>query len=381
MSDQQIASATAQYAQDLRTLSAITGEDAKSKMAAAKAAANQIAFQNKLAEMDPTVAAELERSMSAMTAQQKKDFMEMQLFGTVVNETGAIMMASNRGYANSMQQFNGAANEGSLTLEKASAIQAQNSQLALEDRKNLTAIGMAQAANGSFTEVANAGLDAMQNFQKFTTESVAAAKAATEGQKNTQDALTNSVQGSAKAADELRVAIQDKLTMAITKFAEYSEKILKSLDKTIKESSGEESSLNWGGAASGALSGAGTGAMIGGIAGPMGMAIGGAIGAAIGGGIGLMSGKANGGIASGPESGYMEKLHGMEAVVPLPDNKTIPVNITQAPATITNDNSELVGLLKELIAKTSSGHDKFDDMVKTLKDGVSVNNDILQSMS
>jgi hypothetical protein len=381
MSDQQIASATAQYAQDLRTLSAITGEDAKSKMAAAKAAANQIAFQNKLAEMDPTVAAELERSMSAMTAQQKKDFMEMQLFGTVVNETGAIMMASNRGYANSMQQFNDAANEGSLTLEKASAIQAQNSQLALEDRKNLTSIGLAQAATGAFTEVANAGLEAMQNFQKFTTESVAAAKAATEGQKNTQDALTNSVQGSAKAADELRVAIQDKLTSAITKFAEYSEKILKSLDKTIKESSGEESSVNWMGGASGALSGAGTGAAIGALGGPIGIAIGGAIGAAIGGGIGLMSGKANGGIASGPESGYMEKLHGMEAVVPLPDNKTIPVNITQAPATITNDNSELVGLLKELIAKTSSGHDKFDDMVKTLKDGVSVNNDILQSMS
>jgi hypothetical protein len=381
MTDQQIASATAQYAQDLRTLSAITGEDAKSKMAAAKAAANQIAFQNKLAEMDPTVAAELERSMMTMTAQQKKDFMEMQLFGTVVNETGAIMMASNRGYANSMQQFNDAANEGALTVEKASDIQAENSQLALEDRKNLTAIGMAQAANGSFTEVANAGLDAMQNFQKFTTESVAAAKAATEGQKNTQDALTNSVQGSAKAADELRVAIQEKLTGAITKFAEYSEKILKSLDKTIKESSGEESGLNWMGGASGALSGAGTGAAIGALGGPIGIAIGGAIGAAIGGGIGLMSGKANGGIASGPESGYMEKLHGMEAVVPLPDNKTIPVNITQAPATITNDNSELVGLLKDLIAKTSAGHEKFDDMVKTLKDGVAVNNDILQSMS
>lgn len=381
MTDQQIASATAQYAQDLRTLSAITGEDAKSKMAAAKAAANQIAFQNKLAEMDPTQAKQLTDSMATMTAQQKKDFMEMQLFGTVVNETGAIMMASNRGYANSMQQFNDAANEGALTVEKASAIQAENSQLALEDRKNLTAIGLAQAATGAFTEVANAGLEAMQNFQTYTKESVEAAKAATDGQKNTQDALTNSVMGSAKAADELRVAIQDKLTPAITKFAEYSEKILKSLDKTIKESSGEESSLNWGGAAVGALSGAGTGAMIGSAIPIIGNAVGAAVGAAIGGGIGLMTGKAEGGISSGPESGYIEKLHGMEAVVPLPDNRTIPVNITQAPATITNDNSELIGLLKDLIAKTSAGHEKFDDMVKTLKDGVAVNNDILQSMS
>jgi len=383
MTDQQIASATAQYAQDLRTLSAITGEDAKSKMAAAKAAANQIAFQNKLAEMDPTKAKQLTDSMMTMTAQQKKDFMDMQLFGTVVNETGAIMMASNRGYANSMQQFNDAANEGALTVEKASDIQAENSQLALEDRKNLTAIGLAQAATGAFTEVANAGLEAMQNFQTYTKESVEAAKAATEGQKNTQDALTNSVQGSAKAADELRVALQEKLTPAITKFAEYAEKILKSVDKQIKEANKEESGLNWGGAATGAVSGGLTGAAIGTAVPLIGNAVGAAIGATLGGAIGLFSGpgKAEGGISSGPETGYLEKLHGMEAVVPLPDNKTIPVNITQAPATITNDNSELVGLLKELIAKTSSGHDKFDDMVKTLKDGVSVNNDILQNMS
>lgn len=383
MTDQQIASATAQYAQDLRTLSAITGEDAKSKMAAAKAAANQIAFQNKLAEMDPTKAKQLTDSMGAMTAQQQKDFMEMQLFGTVVNETGAIMMASNRGYANSMQQFNDAANEGALTFGKASDIQAENSKLALEDRKNLTAIGMAQAANGSFTEVANAGLEAMQKFQTYTKDSVEAAKAATEGQKNTQDALTNSVQGSAKAADELRVALQEKLTPAITKFAEYAEKILKSVDKQIKEANEEESGLNWGGAATGAMSGAMLGGTLGSAVPLIGNAVGAAIGATLGGAIGLFSGpgKAEGGISSGPETGYLEKLHGMEAVVPLPDNKTIPVNITQAPATITNDNSELVGLLKELIAKTSSGHDKFDDMVKTLKDGVSVNNDILQSMS
>lgn len=37
-----------------------------------------------------------------------------------------------------------------------------------------------------------------------------------------------------------------------------------------------------------------------------------------------------GGIASGPDSGYMATLHGKEAVVPLPDGRTIPVSITNA---------------------------------------------------
>jgi hypothetical protein len=36
---------------------------------------------------------------------------------------------------------------------------------------------------------------------------------------------------------------------------------------------------------------------------------------------------ADGGVASGPTSGYMAELHGPEAVVPLPDGKTIPVRI------------------------------------------------------
>ena len=38
-----------------------------------------------------------------------------------------------------------------------------------------------------------------------------------------------------------------------------------------------------------------------------------------------ISGYSAGGIAKGPRSGYPAMLHGNEAVVPLPDGKTIPV--------------------------------------------------------
>ena len=40
------------------------------------------------------------------------------------------------------------------------------------------------------------------------------------------------------------------------------------------------------------------------------------------------TGKKMGGISRGPSSGYMELLHGTEAVVPLPDGKTIPVSLS-----------------------------------------------------
>lgn len=44
------------------------------------------------------------------------------------------------------------------------------------------------------------------------------------------------------------------------------------------------------------------------------------------------SGFRRGGIASGPESGYQALLHGMEAIVPLADNRSIPVSFRDAKA-------------------------------------------------
>ena len=41
---------------------------------------------------------------------------------------------------------------------------------------------------------------------------------------------------------------------------------------------------------------------------------------------------ANGGVVTGPKSGYPAELHGTEAVVPLPDGRTIPVTIQNAGA-------------------------------------------------
>jgi hypothetical protein len=42
------------------------------------------------------------------------------------------------------------------------------------------------------------------------------------------------------------------------------------------------------------------------------------------------TGYRDGGIASGPKSGYKAMLHGTEAVVPLPDGKKIPVNMQES---------------------------------------------------
>jgi hypothetical protein len=58
-------------------------------------------------------------------------------------------------------------------------------------------------------------------------------------------------------------------------------------------------------------------------------------------------GKANGGISRGPVSGYSEILHGTEAVVPLPDNRSIPVSLDSS--SITAAVNQQSGILAEIL--------------------------------
>jgi hypothetical protein len=65
---------------------------------------------------------------------------------------------------------------------------------------------------------------------------------------------------------------------------------------------------------------------------------------------------AQGGIASGPRSGYAAMLHGLEAVVPLPNNKKIPVEIKMPQIGMPNqpfggsDMPQMQGIEKSLSA-------------------------------
>lgn len=58
-------------------------------------------------------------------------------------------------------------------------------------------------------------------------------------------------------------------------------------------------------------------------------------------------GKALGGISQGPNSGYNEVLHGTEAVVPLPDNRSIPVSLDSS--SITAAVHQQTGVLSEIL--------------------------------
>jgi hypothetical protein len=58
-------------------------------------------------------------------------------------------------------------------------------------------------------------------------------------------------------------------------------------------------------------------------------------------------GAADGGVLSGPKSGYPATLHGTEAVVPLPDGKNIPVNMDTSALTAAMHHQS--GILNEIL--------------------------------
>jgi hypothetical protein len=154
LGDKEIAAETEKYARDLKLLSSLTGQDAKARMEQARQAANQLAFQNKLAEMAPEQAEAIKRSMALMTAEERKATMETVVLGSVVNKTGAVMMSMNEGFSRNVTEMSERIRSGTLTPEETARIRANNRELVLSQRGATQALAVGAMAAGKNTEMA-----------------------------------------------------------------------------------------------------------------------------------------------------------------------------------------------------------------------------------
>lgn len=236
-SNAQVAEQTQKYAENLRIITAITGEDAKKKMEETRNQANQLAFQQKLAGMDETKRQDIINAMGNMSKQQQMDYMDMINFGSIINTTGAVLASTIPEYGKSIRDSAEATRNGTLNDVKQRQINAAHHDTMTQQLIANTGTAAAGAAglSGVAADNATASMDQL-NFQKNqTAAAIKQADADRAAQEKTKDGLTQSVTSAEQAAMDLKIALQTILTPAIKDFANVSNKMLQSVKDTLKD--------------------------------------------------------------------------------------------------------------------------------------------------
>lgn len=358
----QVAKSTQEYATNLRTIAAITGEDAKKKMEESRRLTAQTAIRIKLQELEKTTPGILEKyqqAITTMTPEAQKAIGQL-MSGQAVTGTEAVQMAVDPSFQRLVEGTVAQLNSGRFSVEENQRLQAETNAEFLKNLKDNKDLGTAFIF-GKLQDLDKSFTSRIENANKVTEAAVEDARTRTESQKQTSDKLTESYINAAVEAQKLALKLQTLFDPFIASYAEVTDKMLEEINKTFEQinaeikkgkevSKGEsawETTKRVGGAA---LSAATTTAMIAAPAAQVAAMTGiGAVPAAVTAGVATVGagiigglkewfngkeGKARGGIARGPSGGFLEKLHGSEAVVPLPDGKTIPVHI-EAPVAAT----------------------------------------------
>ena len=370
--------ATMQYAENLRTIAAITGEDAKKKMEESRQLAAQAAFRLKLQELEkrqPGITQQVMQSMETMSPVMKQAVMQQIGLGVVVDKNANILMANSEGFANGVKGTVAQIESGRFNLEENQRLQGKSNDQFRDNLGNFKAISMAALAgvNGVAGEFDKTLTGQLLQSDKVTAKSVEEAQLRTKQQKDTQDQLTRTVVDAVQAGQDMAKELEQ---LAITELPHFRDAIQDTI-KFIRENIGtakkaadiaanpmshlgqDVGKVGFGITVLGGIV-AGLGALasatgIGAAAGIPMMSAGASMvsgGASAFGAGALMDavGFAGGGIAMGPNSGHLELLHGTEAVIPLPDGKSIPVEMS---GVMDGSNTELMRKIDQLMDSMS----------------------------
>jgi len=365
----QIAEATEKYATNLRIIANITGQDAKQALAQAEKKNQQYAVDAKLrkiaqetgqkdikAQFDAFIA-----TIEAVAPDQADAYRQMLVTSNQGMAGVTTNLAANMtGYTQTMDKTIQQMYTGAFSAGKALETQ---SGFAQKFSNNIDEIGDAvgiagQFLNGQSAEYAR-GYTELQSLMIKLQDPKAAIDAAEKRKEETNKA-TNDLLNAEIHAQRLRIEQEAILTGQLAQFAKVVDTILGSLEETVKKYMGQfkEKSIFDGvmhvlktagiGTAGGAGIGAARGAIVGGVGGSIvpgagtvaGAGAGALAGALTGGAYGLFSGAglgiydviqgnyAAGGIVHRPEIAMIGEGGNSEAVVPLPDNRSIPVKMT-----------------------------------------------------
>jgi hypothetical protein len=363
----QLATETQRYAENLRLISALTGEDAKAKVKQVQEQNNIAAFQAELSKMGPKQAAQMDAAMATMSELERKALRDRVIFhGAVINEEAAIMESTNSKSAAMGREMYLKFLAGTLDTKSVAEIQGKYSQDTIKQFQNNSALNIAAYAGGNaaITAVQQDQLFQFQRAQKIMSGTVDKIVADQEQAKQPGGKLTEGFVEASSAAQQLSVQLEEILLPLLTEYTSATGDMLKGLRKLIDMAYGkgptdkygqtqdqknlketrnqanpfttgpdfgksDEEIDQWVEERKKKNAGTPTASSMPQTSSP------------------TSKGKALGGISTGPVSGYTELLHGTEAVVPLADNRSIPVSLDSG--SITAAVNQQSGILAEIL--------------------------------
>jgi len=408
-SDKSVAAQTFQYSKDLKVLQELTGEDAKKKMEEARKETMAADIRARLLAKDPTGESlkRFQQVFATVPAELKKGFLEKVSSGgaAITDVSYNIAAAQNSAIGSYMENVYAATNNTALSASQAQDVATKAlttaGQATLQNSESMSTFAMAtrftadgtlQGANAIFTSFIEAGV----NIKAGATET---ARGIIDSLESTRDPLTNQINRLEKETDAIASSLENRLTPALAGAAAAMPRFtgaIKDAYEALGLITGKEQKGTGevAGEVGGALAGMAAGAAIGSFIPVLGTVVGGAVGAAIGGYLGDKAGGAvgrqydnavrtgggtdfettstgmgmsffaKGGIARGAESGFPAMLHGIEAVVPLPDGKALPVNLDLS-------NSSLLASIGKLTADAINNNSTSNTPTSTLAEDTS----------
>lgn len=404
MSDKDVAAATVAYTKDLKILQGVTGEDAKKAMEKARMQALEAdILARAMAIGGPAAVEKLQKQLAATPEAYKKGALEFLSTGgkAIVDQATLVAMNYNpmlrRQYESMLKDL------GDTSIDARQAQQnvlRANEQTAKYARDNLNAFqpisGGARLIEGD--ALLRGATDIFNQMILYGTKAIVgtADKVAkdVEGSANNLAPLDDNIARLDEDVQKLKSALGAELTGAITG---YTGALLKSTERVtqfgktlgdvasaLKEQFHVKSTAEKVGSAGGGLAGSVAGGIagralfggLGSLLGPAGIIGGTLLGGYLGEKAGSFIGEqfAEGGVARGPTSGYQTQLHGVEAVVPLPDNRSIPVTLTKD-SEVKSSNTDMMAINASMNQQSTL----LNEILRTLKDGNNIQSGILQA--
>lgn len=401
ISTEEIAKESFDYAKSLRIISDITGKTAQQQMEEQRNADMNIAVQNKLQTMGADAQKRFNSVLSSLPDQMKVPFEQLLVFGTVIDKQGAVLSAQLPGYSAALQKSVGMVNDTTLSATDAGK-QAQLAVAGMRDNMlnnpTLNALSQANLAGvggdiASLGDATNKLYDATRNY---TTDGIEAAYTAEQHLTTNTDQLTNQfasfntqLLGMNNMMDKLLIPhlgqyssilvttgqkIQTAFGLALDAVDRWTKGLPilppnspggnavstlsaiyngpEALQQSPQEfASGMDAKYPWL-AAIDKFFKSGDYAP-------------------------SLPAYADGGIASGPTTGFNATLHGTEAIVPLPDGDSIPVTLQTTDNQTTASTERLENLVSALYDEQMRTNEMTNQLLKNAAMQTNLSKDLI----